>query len=877
MHRRWKHRIHRWLGAAILVPGVLWGGVCEAQESASVAAGAADEATHLAVEPEKPEEGGGSWGRAMTQVLLIQAPGVGWYWAEIETNKGDWDYPLNLATLWRKLTGDGIRFDDNAADINAAHGVAGSVYYQIGRGNGLGVGSSMLLSLAASTIWETVVEYREVHSINDTVMSCVGGPALGEGMFRLGDLLLRGTPTRTHRWLGTVLALPTAVNLGREERARHRKVPHDRHGLPREVWYDLEAGGGIVTTAGGEDVPDGTGGVLHAASELVGVSSWRRGGGDGDWYGGAPYHRLELNLPVGTGGGDLLLASRTAWGARIWSGLEEQEGQLVGNRTLLGFATGFRYVDRGWEEPEDVLGVVELAGLTWRHHRLRRRVRTRLAMDLSLEYGQVTSLAYPAWLAGGGDPDSVRSILKKRLSYHGWGAGVDFRYEGRWRRLRLGARLQWDRLWSIDSLDRYPDFTGDGLHPGDTVAEGTAELAWITPWEPLEVVALVNRVERSGHTGEAHAELDATRYALQARFRWESDPPFPERIGRKEKQPRVAVDMGPWPGFENADPLRFASSPMSFEEGLGLDRGSWFLSFSAGYFNLWDGSWHTAVIHREFGLEGQPLEPWELRLLELRHPEDGIYRVDVEGWVARLYAARGVGHGLTVSVSAPWVTVGVPKWDAISRVAHEVLGLHVGDRDVIASGQTLFYIRNRNRDGEVERWDELDGSGPGDLRLALSGGVGRVVGGTGRWAISVEAPTGDDEGLAGSGGWDVGARYFQTWATKASEYRMGFGFTWLDPAGSLLGVKRSNTWHVATDWRHELRKGSQIFASLSYDTSPLSGYTDTAPGEPALAVTFGGRFRVGRKTRLSVALSENATSAGSTPDFVLRFRIERAP
>ena len=75
MHRRWKHRIHRWLGAAILVPGVLWGGVCEAQETAAVADGAADEATHLAVEPEKPEEGGGSWGRAMTQVLLIQALG----------------------------------------------------------------------------------------------------------------------------------------------------------------------------------------------------------------------------------------------------------------------------------------------------------------------------------------------------------------------------------------------------------------------------------------------------------------------------------------------------------------------------------------------------------------------------------------------------------------------------------------------------------------------------------------------------------------------------------------------------------------------------------------------------------------------------------
>jgi len=867
--------LRKWIVAILVVLGLV--GVGSAPLAAADGGDTKDRPEQESKEAVRSRSDEARWGRAVTEILAIQGVGVVWYWTEIETNKGDWDYPITFPTLWRKLFGDGIRFDDNSQGINAAHGVAGSVYYQIGRGNGLGIGSSMLLSFGASTVWETLVEYREVHSINDTVMSSVGGPALGEGMYRVGDLLLRGTPTRTHRWLGTLLALPAAVNYDREERARRRQLPHDLNGLPADVWYDLQTGFSVIGTGAYNDVPAGTGGSLHALSELVPIAAWRREGREDGWYGGAPYHRLRLNVPAGGDGADFLLEGRTVWAGQVWTDLAHRDGPLVGNRTLLGIATGFRYLDRSWTEVDDTLGAVEVAGLSWRHDRLRRRARTRLALDLSLEYAQVTSLAYPGWLVAGGDEEAVRSVLRKHLSYHAWGAGAELGYTARWRRFGLAARLRWDRFWSINSRDRYPDFPGDGLHLEDTVGEGSLEFVWRTPWKPWEVVATAGLVDRAGKIGGVHDDYTVARYGLGARLRWTADLPLPASSPRERGEKRAPVVLEPWAGFDTADPLRLSSLPMSFSEGMALDRGEWYAGFSAEYFNLWDGSWHTGTIHREFGLEGQPLEPWELHLLEIRHPEDAIYRVDVEGWVARLLVARGMGHGLTLALDMPWVTVGAPKWDEISKAFHEALGLKVGDRDVIAPGQTLIYMRNRQRDGSIERWGELNGSGPGDLRLSLSGSAGAVAGGRGRWAVSLELPTGDQGGLAGSGGWDLGVRYFQSWTTTASQYRLGAGFSRLDPAGSLLGVARANTWHAAADWRHAFRKGSEMFAGLAYDTSPLSDYTDTAPGKPALAVSIGGRFRVGKKTRLAVGLSENMTSAGTAPDFILRVRLERVP
>ena len=130
--------------------------------------------------------------------------------------------------------------------------------------------------------------------------------------------------------------------------------------------------------------------------------------------------------------------------------------------------------------------------------------------------------------------------------------------------------------------------------------------------------------------------------------------------------PALSQPLEPWP-VPFAAPLRLASLPMELADGRALAPGAWELTVTPGYFNLWSGSWHTATIHRELGRDGLPIAAAELRLLEQRHPGDDIHRFDVEGVVTEVRLARGLGRGMTLTVSVPWVEVGSPHWDAISE------------------------------------------------------------------------------------------------------------------------------------------------------------------------------------------------------------------
>ena len=76
----------------------------------------------------------------------------------------------------RLLELEGVRFDSNAFQTNWTHAYAGAIYYSLGRINNLGVGESFLLSAFSSLYWETVVEWKEVFSVNDTIVTDFGGP-----------------------------------------------------------------------------------------------------------------------------------------------------------------------------------------------------------------------------------------------------------------------------------------------------------------------------------------------------------------------------------------------------------------------------------------------------------------------------------------------------------------------------------------------------------------------------------------------------------------------------------------------------------------------------------------------------------------------------
>ena len=85
----------------------------------------------------------------------------------------------------------------------------------------------------------------------------------------------------------------------------------------------------------------------------------------------------------------------------------------------------------------------------------------------------------------------------------------------------------------------------------------------------------------------------------------------------------------PWAAPAYPDVLRWSSLPLDSGQADTPGAGEWWVSASAAYFNVWQLSWQTGRIHRNLGLEGQPLQPSEVELLVERDQADTLYHVDL--------------------------------------------------------------------------------------------------------------------------------------------------------------------------------------------------------------------------------------------------------
>jgi len=329
--------------------------------------------------------------------------------------------------------------------------------------------------------------------------------------------------------------------------------------------------------------------------------------------------------------------------------------------------------------------------------------------------------------------------------------------------------------------------------------------------------------------------------------------------------------VDPWAPVSFPDPLRFSSLPVSGTEAIAPAAGQWEVSTELGYFNVWQRTWHTARSHVVLGLEGKPLTDAEIKALERAFPSDQFYHIDLEGWRNDFMVSRGFHGGIAVTLRVPWVQIGSPHWDAIAEDFHATLGLADVAREFFPRGQAMVYARGRQR--AVERLSGLEGTGIGDVSVSVTGPLGRWLGAEHRWVVAVETPTGEPGTLRGSGGWDKGVRWFGTWGQGASQLRVGIGYSWLDPAGSWLGVRRDNTWGALFEGRTPLGGRLTLRGSARFDSSPLAGFTDSNLGKTSFYWTVGMLAPVTSGAWVAFDVGENYGSSAAVPDFSLHLQL----
>lgn len=124
-------------------------------------------------------------------------------------------YDTNGDTIWHNLTDAKWVIDDDQFSVNQfLHPYSGSIYYGFARSAGLSFWESFLYSVAGSFLWEIGGETTQP-SINDMIMTPIGGTFLGEPLFRMAGLLLETDEGKPGFWreLGAaVISPPTGFN-----------------------------------------------------------------------------------------------------------------------------------------------------------------------------------------------------------------------------------------------------------------------------------------------------------------------------------------------------------------------------------------------------------------------------------------------------------------------------------------------------------------------------------------------------------------------------------------------------------------------------------------------------------------------------------------
>jgi hypothetical protein len=362
---------------------------------------------------------------------------------------GSWGHGFELHTWKRKILGEDVDFDTDHYNTNAiGHPMDGTVFYHIARGNGFGPGASFITSAFASTFWEYFVELPEHPSLNDMILTPVGGAVIGEATYQLGRYLAV-SGTGFARCTGAFLFAPVAA-------LNDRPICRARRGIIPTAQLELAVG---LNRAVFDDgfVRDEF--ALSFGSDIVSQRAYQRAGNGAIAIRAGQWASIYGDLRIGQNRLDgAWLVARAVWAGRYDRHYHLNEtdppdmaGPAHGWGWLLGLGSSFDYRLRDLPRVHDRIASVGVGGPAFEFS-ARNGALLRARFNLEYAFAIVGSMAYRT-----GYPtvsgEEIKSPLRDNGYYYAHGVvsattvSVDLGPVG----LMADGRGGW--YWSIDAGD----------------------------------------------------------------------------------------------------------------------------------------------------------------------------------------------------------------------------------------------------------------------------------------------------------------------------------------------------------------------------------------------------------------------------------------
>ncbi len=376
------------------------------------------------------------------------ALGAAWYWVDVEANGKDWQYDFSLDSWYKKLvTREALRLDDNSFTFNGLlHPAAGAMYYLTARSMRWGLLPSALVSAGASTAWEFLVEFREVASLNDLIITPVSGTALGEALFQASELFRAREPTRLNRFLSHLFLGPAALNPLRPDAPAESEAR----------WGRLRLVTGAVTGRTQRGVRP----LLGLSSVTVSLPGYGQAGSERTLLGRVAFSHLRLEAEApGLELPSLSLGAEIAWGGLLLRQVDERDGRLHGAALYLGLGTSTwvdqrRFDRRAGQGPQfDEQITASLFDARALATGYLGPFTLRFLGSIAPAFGATTAQALPSWRALHSDAN-LPSVWRQHGYYFGSGLAITSRWVAEVAGFEIGADLRRVRLTASRGLDR---------------------------------------------------------------------------------------------------------------------------------------------------------------------------------------------------------------------------------------------------------------------------------------------------------------------------------------------------------------------------------------------------------------------------------------
>jgi Domain of unknown function (DUF3943) len=346
------------------------------------------------------------------------------YYKNLVYNSTDFDYTFKSGLKAKLFTGEAIKYDDNDKFANYGHTFAGVSYYQTARANGFTSLESALITFASSATWE-FMEYQEVFSINDQIITPVGGYVIGEATYQIAcalvtkDSILAKTLGYT---INPNLAFAHGIDqFNKTNRFRSQPECNKRRWSDISVYVGLEKGQKAYEPSENNDH------LLGMRALVINIDNYNKEGKDGKVVLDTSMAKMLVENNGNQGILDLKVIAQVVMAAYHQKNISKDEnGQLRGYDVILGVGSASTWYDRGDKEDsknEDFYGTINILGANAHANIHFKGFNIRADFGLYGDFAMVKSYSLEAFKdSRGGDLNDQAGVVRKRGYY--WGVGA---------------------------------------------------------------------------------------------------------------------------------------------------------------------------------------------------------------------------------------------------------------------------------------------------------------------------------------------------------------------------------------------------------------------------------------------------------------------